>query len=135
MFRINKNNCKLIRKISHIVLSFILLLATTGLAITEHYCGDRLVSVNLLSEPDKCCDSGDCCHAETVIVKLDTDILNVTTDNLSESINLPASLIPVTISNDNSLLLKNQVLNHFRYPDRSPPGINTYLADLGTFLL
>ncbi|UCH13749.1 MAG: hypothetical protein JSV22_11655 [Bacteroidales bacterium] len=125
----------MIRKISHIILSFVLLLTTTGLAITENYCGDRLVSVNVLSEPDKCCDNSDCCHNETIIIKLDTDIINISPDKLSELIYLPASLIPIKVYNDNSLLSKYLTSNSFRYSDLPPPGINSFLSNLGTFLL
>ena len=125
----------MIRKASHIILSIIILLTTAGLAITEHYCGNRLVSVNVLSEPDKCCDDIDCCHNETIIVKLDTDIINISTDQLPEIIYSSVSLVPVTVSNDNSLLSRYLASNILGYSDLPPPAINAFLSKLGTFLL
>ena len=125
----------MIRKISHIILSFVLLLTTTGLTITEHYCGNRLVSVNVLSEPDKCCDNSDCCHTETVIVMFDTDIINISSDRSPQIISSSISLVPVTIFDDNSLLSGYHVSNFYGYSDLPPPAINSFLSKLGTFLL
>ena len=42
----------------------LLLLTTTGYTISRHYCGSRLVSVKVNSEPKSCCSgqSATCCH-------------------------------------------------------------------------
>ena len=116
-------------------MSFVLLLTTTGITITEHYCGSRLVSVNLFSEPDKCCDNSDCCHNETIIVKLDTDLINITSDNIDVLVYITVLLVPNTICNDNSILSRQLALNFFEYSDLPPPAISTFLSKLGTFLL
>lgn len=63
----------MLKSFSHIVLSFLLLLATTGMALSQHYCGDFLVSTSLFGEADPCCDSGECCHNETTFYQLDED--------------------------------------------------------------
>jgi hypothetical protein len=62
------------KKISHIIISLVLLVSTMGLTIDKHYCGDRLVSVSIFDEPDSCCDmTGDCCHDDSETYKLSVD--------------------------------------------------------------
>ena len=64
----------MLRKISHIILSLILLVSTMGLTIDKHYCGTRLVSVSILNDTDPCCDPGDgCCHDDSETYKLSVD--------------------------------------------------------------
>lgn len=58
---------------SHIVLSFLLLVATTGMAVSKHYCGESLISVDFFEEAEPCCESGDCCHNETTFYQVDED--------------------------------------------------------------
>jgi hypothetical protein len=55
----------MIRKLLHIAIMVTLILATAGVSVTKHYCGNRLVSVNLLTQPKSCCgDDCNCCHNE-----------------------------------------------------------------------
>ena len=63
----------MLKKIGHIVLSLLLLLATTGMAVSKHYCGDSLVSTVLFGEADPCCESGSCCQNESSFYQLDED--------------------------------------------------------------
>lgn len=63
----------MLKKFSHIVLSLLLLLATTGMAVSKHYCGDALVDVALNKNAESCCNDGACCHNETQVYQLDED--------------------------------------------------------------
>jgi hypothetical protein len=63
----------MVKRISHISLSFLLLIATAGFAVSKHYCGEDLVSVNLFNEAESCCDDGNCCHNETVFYQVGED--------------------------------------------------------------
>ena len=64
----------MLRKISHIFLSLLILVTTMGLTIDKHYCGTRLVSVSIFSETESCCDmTSNCCHDDTDTYKLDVD--------------------------------------------------------------
>jgi hypothetical protein len=63
----------MIKNFSHITLSFLLLLATTGMAVSKHFCGDFLVSTVLFSKPDSCCDDDNCCHNELEFYQVDED--------------------------------------------------------------
>ncbi len=63
----------MIKKITHIAISFLLLAATTGILVSKHYCGDFMVGISLFDEADSCCDSDSCCHNETDFYQLDED--------------------------------------------------------------
>ncbi|WP_411289415.1 HYC_CC_PP family protein [Mariniphaga sp.] len=61
------------KSFSHIVLSFLLLAATTGMAVSKHFCDEFLISTSFFSEDEPCCDSGNCCHNETTFYQVDED--------------------------------------------------------------
>jgi hypothetical protein len=64
-------------KVSHVLLSLVLFISTTGLTIDKHYCGDNLVSVSLFGDAKSCCDmDGGCCHQETDSYILTVDYTN-----------------------------------------------------------
>jgi len=61
----------MLKRASHIILIIILLVATSGLAVTRHYCGTSLMSFSFFSTPKPCCDNGcDKCHNENSFNKL-----------------------------------------------------------------
>ncbi|HEC43463.1 MAG TPA: hypothetical protein ENI20_11600 [Bacteroides sp.] len=83
----------MLRKIGHIVVSAILLLATVGLTIDKHYCDTRLVSISILGDTETCCDMEDgCCHDESDTFLLTTDY---TIANFTGEIDLVSRDIPV----------------------------------------
>ena len=55
----------------NIILIFILLLSTSGITISKHYCGKTLVHTAIYSTPDKCC-TGNCtgCHDKRVHIQI-----------------------------------------------------------------
>ncbi len=72
----------MLKRVSHIFLSALLLISTMGMAVSKHYCGENLVSVSLFEEADSCCGDTDCCHNENQNYVLKNDfsspqILNV----------------------------------------------------------
>jgi len=105
------------------------------MTITEHYCGSDLVSVNVLSDPDACCDNSGCCHNETVTVKLDADIINLSPTYLFELISSSISLDSAAIFNTDPVFSTFITKNFIRSSDIPPPVIKTFLSKLGTFLL
>ena len=57
------------RRVFHIILSFSLMVATTGLSISKHYCGNSVVHTTLGTEAKSCMPGMDmghgCCDEET----------------------------------------------------------------------
>lgn len=63
----------MLRLASHIILSFLLLTSTIGLAVSKHYCGGDVKEVALFEEADSCCDMDGCCHNEDDFFQVKTD--------------------------------------------------------------
>jgi hypothetical protein len=53
----------MLKKAGNIVLILLMLIATSGVAVTRHYCGPTEMSFSIYSTPKSCCDSHcDKCH-------------------------------------------------------------------------
>ncbi len=63
----------MIKKISHIVLTLLLLISAMGVAISKHYCSGTLVSTSFFTEANSCCGDSDCCSNENNVYKVDED--------------------------------------------------------------
>ncbi|MDZ7738050.1 MAG: hypothetical protein U5K32_03070 [Bacteroidales bacterium] len=121
----------MIRKVAHMAISVLLLIATAGITVSRHYCGDNLMTVAVMNTPDPCCEQESCCHNETEVYVLDSDF----TYTSEEPVNIPDFKILETpgfniIANlpDNSSVL---VFND----KPRPPRLKTYLASIQSFLL
>ena len=59
------------KKVLNIIIGLLLLISTSGVAVTRHYCGRTLMSVSIFSTPDKCCPGlCDKCHNKTTFNKV-----------------------------------------------------------------
>lgn len=60
-----------------IVLAALVLVATSGVGITKHFCGNRVASVSILGDGGCTCgamdDSSNCCHTEREFFQVDDD--------------------------------------------------------------
>ena len=63
----------MLKRISHIGLSLLLLISTVGFAVSKHYCGDALVDITYNENADSCCDDSACCHIENLLYQLNED--------------------------------------------------------------
>lgn len=121
----------MLKKVSHILLSFLLLVTTTGLTINRHYCGDNLESISIFSEPQSCCEMPNCCHNESIVIQLEEDF------SIS-SFNISFEQIAVVLPNFSSLFNADlQEISDFKEfvhtPLKNP--IKTVLSSIQSFLL
>jgi hypothetical protein len=124
----------MLKKASHIILSLLLLVSTTGLAISKHYCCGELISTSLFVEADSCCDSDDCCKNETEVFQLDEDFSVSTAIELPESVQI--DLLAVYLVVLNLSVEENALVDEFLITDSlPPPKIKTSLAKRQTYLL
>src|SRR5690606_21789096 len=63
----------MLKKISHIIISLLLLVSTTGIAISQHFCHDELVSTSVYNDTGSCCGENSCCHDESEFYKLNDE--------------------------------------------------------------
>ena len=61
----------MVKRISHILISLLLIIATTGVTFTRHYCGGNLISSSLLGKTHNCCGTHcKSCHTEVSTYKV-----------------------------------------------------------------
>ena len=66
----------MLKKVSHIVISLILLVSTTGLTISKHYSMGELFDVSFIGEADRCCPIPcDCCEDEFEFHRLEVEFV------------------------------------------------------------
>ena len=107
------------RKVLHIVLACFILVSTTGLTISLHYCHDKIYDLSIFAPAHSCCEagSGAQCHApgnmDTSKHCEDESIVVESTDDYV------GSSFVVNLENTHSidLLLTASVLFHVQGPD------------------
>ncbi|VAW20791.1 hypothetical protein MNBD_BACTEROID01-1143 [hydrothermal vent metagenome] len=120
----------MVKKASHIVLATLLIVITTGMTVSKHYCGNDLKSITVSSGQHSCCETpSGCCHDESQIIQI-KDYFSVCT--LCFDFTQLAVILPVIVDNRNNSLqceLKTENINS------PPPKIQTVLSSLQTYLL
>ena len=125
----------MLKKILNISLILILTVATMGFSISQHYCGDRLVSVSVNETAESCCGAMEnCCQNKIIHLQLDDDFVVETTYELLNKADQEFFFYATSIILTNELTQKLTVEEKFT--DFSPPlDLKTYLASIQTFLL
>lgn len=124
----------MLRKFTHIVLTMFLMVATTGVTFSMHYCGGKLKSVSINYESKSCCDmKGGCCHNESIHFEVKEDFVSPVYVENDKVVELDI-LFPILFVLDFELL--PEVEKTFEtFPDTSaPPTIQTRLSLLQTYL-
>jgi hypothetical protein len=123
----------MLKSFSHIILSFLLLTATTGMAVSKHFCDEFLISTSFFAESEACCDDGNCCHNETTFYQVDEDFSapqTVNTPNLKEIVVLGFTIL---------VFNQTPVVKHFKtfHNNNSPPPlkVSEFLSLRQVFLL
>lgn len=106
-------------KITHIILSFILLVSTTGFTITKHYCGNTLESIAIDSIPESCCEMGDCCHNETTHYQIEDDFSVTVIDNQIQISNIDLLFSAVFVVIQQEVVTSDFTI--FRVAESPPP--------------
>ncbi|MBS2212662.1 hypothetical protein KEM09_14685 [Carboxylicivirga mesophila] len=73
----------MLKKVSHIVMVLLLLVATTGLTVSKHFCQGSLVDVNIFGGTKTCCDdneTSECCDNEFSHFELDENFVIAAND-------------------------------------------------------
>ncbi len=67
----------MINKAANILVTLVLLLGTSGMSITKHYCGNDLIGTTVISAPKDCCGNN-CgrCHDEVIKIKISDQFLS-----------------------------------------------------------
>lgn len=89
------------KRISHIIVSVLLLIATTGFTTYSHFCGEELLAESMQTNKNDCCDvASTCCHEEAEILQIDTEYLLASFDyNFGQSAVEITNLLGSTFNN------------------------------------
>ncbi|MBN2347412.1 MAG: hypothetical protein JXJ22_01160 [Bacteroidales bacterium] len=122
------------RKLAHIILSLFLLTTTTGITLSKHYCGGKLVSTSLNHHVKSCCDMDGCCHDETISIQVKNDFVSPSITENTEIAEF-SIFFPLVLGFSTEPLNNNESL-HPLTSDSSPPGSpdHTKLSFLQTYL-
>ena len=128
----------MLKKILNITTSLLLLLATTGFTVSEHYCGSRIVDVAFDTLPNSCCDSHDmdnCCHDKTEHFQVKENFVGAQTHSVDQAKML--NILPVLVVNSIFTPIKEQSAKIFKLIAESPPPplIQTVLSLLQVYRL
>lgn len=119
-------------KLGHIILSIVLIITTVGVVLSNHYCGDNLVSISIDHPIDSCWEdiNGECCHDdETLILKTEYISPEIEENQIPEIILINRAFI----DNPNGLLSSYNIAFLLSEP---PPTIKfVSLANIQAFLL
>lgn len=105
------------KKASHIVLSILLLIATTGFTIYEHQCGGEFAAKSLQADHNDCCDmAAACCLEKIETIQIDVEYLSASFDYSFElgAIKVPylqSSIIDNPETGTNSSILSNHSMS------------------------
>ncbi|MCF8232937.1 MAG: hypothetical protein K9J27_12195 [Bacteroidales bacterium] len=124
----------MLRKTLHIIFAVLLLTATTGVAVSGHYCGETLVSVSLYSDAKECCDdiSDDCCKNAFEYFQLDQEFLiTVINFEIDKFPDLKSSFVELNIPGRERINSQEAAFSKSRHPIT----VQHNLASLQTYLL
>jgi hypothetical protein len=111
----------------------VFMVATMGMTISRHYCGNTLRSVDVFSTADNCCNiPAGCCQDKTTTVSVDHDFsMPLSNYDLSTFVlELPGALdLSLAV---NAKVSTSKLIDFVQLPVKSGP---TVLACLQAFLL
>lgn len=120
------------KKISHIVISLLLLTSTVGITLSAHYCGENLKSISISADPESCCDIPDgCCHDEADTFRLEDDFASSSFQYESQQV------VSLLLDYSIALVIDLSDKNHSvpSYVEPPPPTIQQVLSYLQVYIL
>ena len=119
----------MLKKIAHITLILLMVVATTGFTINKHYCGKHLVSVSYVKMGRCTCGDKDC-HTEIKLMKV-TD--NYSASELIHTGNPTSFYLPVVIYVETTALVGVALTSAYFFIKAPPNSSKNPFALLQTF--
>lgn len=120
------------RLLLHIIISLLLLISTSGMVVSKHYCGGAFYDVSVYFSPDDCCgDTCDGCRNENEVLQVDDDFYIV--QAIEHSI-----FVQLDIFMDNKAtycaVVRSVSTNDFNINEPPPDGVNVLLSKYQLYL-
>jgi len=122
----------MVKAVGHILLALLLFISTTGITVSQHFCGDDLKSLSILTAPESCCDiPGGCCHNKTIVVDIEDEFTTSLFAYYFEqlAISQPFNLLYAIDEPQQN----NHWVSYYKTPP--PPLIQVVLSSLQAYLL
>jgi len=124
----------MLRKISPIILAMFLLVSTTGVTLSMHYCGGELVSTSIYKEAKSCCDvKGGCCEKKTIHFEVEDDYERPVQVTNIQTLALDI-LFPIFFVVNFDLSVEEKIATNALYDTSPSPTIQIRLAFLQSYL-
>ena len=123
----------MLKRISHIAISILLLITTTGLTISRHYCDESmLAAAHDASGESSCCDkTSECCQHEANTLRLESEF-EATNCNADFSQLATIAPRPVVLAEEDLPVNVTQ-FSHFEGP--LPPLTQELLSNIQVYIL
>jgi hypothetical protein len=115
------------KRISHIILVGLLLAATSGMAVSKHYCSNFLISTSFHLRAEPCCESGNHCHDEEEVFQLEADFTPSQTPQLPCNTGLD---LFVHVSGNEVFNIHTFITEVYPYKNHPPPHNNRNINSL-----
>ncbi len=114
------------------ILSIALLIATTGMSICTHYCGESLKSVKAALDTSACCDKKtECCHDELSTFRLDCEFES--SEHKTDFTQVAKFIPRPSIYTEEELPVNVTSISFFEGP--LPPNTQKLLSNLQVYIL
>lgn len=126
----------MLRKIAHIVFALFLMIMTSGISVSVHYCGGSLVSATLNEEAKSCCGSRcGSCETRTVLIEIEDDYVAPLQAEIPFVV-LMDLFVPVLNILQNEFPVDGSYSKYVFYDSSPPPlPVKNRLALIQTFLI
>jgi hypothetical protein len=125
----------MLRKFLNMLVLALLLVSTTGFSVSRHYCGNKLVDISVDKKADPCCNDSDCCHTETVFVKLNDDFTPSSAEYNPEHKSSVKSLVLQAVPYTMAVPADKQGAAFFPDESSPPQAVKTKLSLIQTYQL
>ncbi len=124
----------MLRSITHIALVLLLLVSTSGMSISMHYCCGEYVSTSINKEAKSCCgETGGCCENKSMHFDVEDDYVNPVVI-LNNEISELDVLFPILFVLSSKIFDEVELNTIFYYDSSPPPSVQTRLSLLQTYL-
>jgi hypothetical protein len=124
----------MLKKVTYIFISILLLTTTMGFSVSRHYCNNKIVEIKIDKVADTCCDDDTCCRTETIVVQLQEDATSVANVIIPAQVEL-STFFSSFIVLFNTHQPESEIVS-FNVTDSSPPlSIHTVLSIIQSYLL
>lgn len=116
-------------------MAMILMVATTGITFSMHYCGGELVSISINKEAKTCCDgTGGCCENRTLHLEIEDDYVSPIQVKSIETVELGISFPILFVLNFELSVEEEFIATNALYDSSPHQTIQTRLAFLQRYL-